>query len=102
MVKKSKRIGPSESKKPQLQLQARPRQPLKSNREPKERGLSGRCGAVESALYSCFLNLATSFRRFSKTSVDTALSANRTSTLHCARFGWRCSKRMLIFRSPEK
>src|SRR5207247_3997708 len=44
--KKSKLIGPSESKKPQLQLQARPRQPPKSNREPKEGGLSGRCGAL--------------------------------------------------------
>src|SRR6266550_9355649 len=46
MVKKSKHIGPSELRKRQRQLQARPRQPLKSNREPKERGLSGRCGAV--------------------------------------------------------
>ena len=56
---------------------------------------------LEAGIDLCFLNLATNFRRFSKTSVDTASSAKRTLTLHCARFAWRCLKRMLIFRSPE-
>src|SRR6266536_1395159 len=46
---------------------------------PRSEGFPVAAARLESAPYSCFLNLATSFRRFSKTSVDKALSASQTS-----------------------
>src|SRR5262245_50459515 len=56
MVKRSRHIGPSDWKK--LQQQAHPRQPLKSNREPKERGFPVAPAALESSALIMFSQLS--------------------------------------------
>src|SRR6266404_3173321 len=50
---------------------------------------------------ACFHNSATSFRRFSRICVGTALSAKPTWTLRCVRFASLYSTPMSIFKSQR-